>query len=170
MMRKVLVIGLDGATFDLLAPWIERGRLPTLARLIEEGVSGTLESTSPPISSAAWASFATGKNPGKHGIVDFVHPEENGYRVTIVNSKKRGSKALWNLISEAGGQVGVVGVPVTYPPEEVNGFMISGFLAPSSKSDYTYPPSLRQELGEKLGAFNSCPARNTALRPPPISS
>ncbi len=165
MMRKVLVIGLDGATFDLLAPWIEMGRLPTLARLIEEGVSGTLESTSPPISSAAWASFATGKNPGKHGVVDFVHPEENGYRVTIVSSKKRGSKALWNLVSEAGGQVGVVGVPVTYPPEEVNGFMISGFLTPSSKSDYTYPPSLRQELDEKLGGFQLLPSekyRSTA--------
>ncbi|MCJ7666684.1 MAG: alkaline phosphatase family protein, partial [Anaerolineae bacterium] len=158
MMRKVLVIGLDGATFDLLAPWIEMGRLPTLARLIEEGVSGALESTSPPISSAAWVSFATGKNPGKHGVVDFVHPEENGYRVTIVSSKKRGSKALWNLVSEAGGQVGVVGVPVTYPPEEVNGFMISDFLTPSSKSDYTYPLSLRQELDEKLGGFQLLPS------------
>lgn len=158
MMRKVLVIGLDGATFDLLAPWIEMGRLPTLARLIEEGVSGALESTSPPISSAAWVSFATGKNPGKHGVVDFVHPEENGYRVTIVSSKKRGSKAIWNLVSEAGGQVGVVGVPVTYPPEEVNGFMISDFLTPSSKSDYTYPPSLRQELDEKLGGFQLLPS------------
>ncbi len=166
MMRKVLVIGLDGATFDLLAPWIEKGRLPTLARLIDEGVSGSLESTSPPISSAAWASFATGKNPGKHGVVDFVHPEENGYRVAIVSSKKRGSKALWNLVSEAGGQVGVVGVPVTYPPEEVNGFMISGFLTPSSRSDYTHPPSLRQELNERLGGFQLLPSeryRSTAF-------
>lgn len=165
MRRRVLVIGLDGVTFDLLAPWIEMGRLPTLAHLIEEGVSGSLESTSPPISSAAWASFATGKNPGKHGVVDFVHPEENGYRVAIVSSQKRGSKALWNLISEAGGQAGVVGVPVTYPPEEVNGFMISGFLTPSSKSDYTYPLSLRRELDEVLGGFQLLPSekyRSTA--------
>ena len=128
MGRKVLVIGLDGATFDLLGPWIEEGWLPNLSRLIREGASGGLKSTSPPISSAAWASFATGKNPGKHGIVDFVHPEEGGYQISVVNSGKRASKAIWNLISEAGGQVGVVGVPVTYPPEEVNGFMISSFL------------------------------------------
>ncbi len=166
MGRKVLVIGLDGATFDLLGPWIEEGWLPNLARLIREGASGGLESTSPPISSAAWASFATGKNPGKHGVVDFVHPEEGGYRVSLVSSQKRASKAIWNLVSEAGRQVGVVGVPVTYPPEEVNGFMISDFLTPSSKTDYTYPPSLKRELEENLGGFQLLPSeryRSTTL-------
>ncbi len=163
-MRKVLVIGLDGVTFELLTPWIKEGRLPTLGRLLAEGASGPLESTSPPISSAAWVSFATGKNPGQHGVVDFVHPEDD-YRVSIVGSPVRRSQALWNLVSQAGGRVGVMGVPVTYPPEEVNGFMISDFLTPSSKTDYTYPLSLKGELEERLGGFQLLPSeryRSTA--------
>jgi predicted AlkP superfamily phosphohydrolase/phosphomutase len=67
----VIVIALDGATFDLLDPWLDEGVLPTLARLIAGGVSGRLSSTLPPITAPAWASFMTGKNPGKHGVFDF---------------------------------------------------------------------------------------------------
>jgi predicted AlkP superfamily phosphohydrolase/phosphomutase len=71
---KVLVIGLDGVTLDLLGPWIEAGELPNLQRLMKQGASGRLRSTLPPISSSSWSSFATGVNPGKHGLVDFVFP------------------------------------------------------------------------------------------------
>src|SRR5438105_4715253 len=94
---KVLIIGLDGTTFDLLGPWIEAGRLPTLARLMRDGVSSTLTTTIPPISSSAWVSFATGKNPGKHGLVDFVFPKPGSYDVAIVNSSSRTARSLWGL-------------------------------------------------------------------------
>ena len=155
--RRVLVIGLDGATFDLIGPWIEDGTMPHLQRLIAEGASGVLTTTLPPISSSAWASFATGKNPGQHGLVDFVHPRQNSYEISIVSPQQRASKALWNLLSEAGRKVGVVGMPVTYPPEEVNGYMISDFLTPRSSDDYTYPLSLRDELREAVGPFPLLP-------------
>ena len=68
---KVLVIGLDGATFDLMLPWIEAGELPTLGRMLSEGSSGPLRSTYPPVTAAAWSTFMTRKNPGKHGIYGF---------------------------------------------------------------------------------------------------
>ena len=68
---RVVVIGLDGATWDLLDPWIENGDLPNLAQLVEGGAAGTLESVFPPMSPPAWTSAATGKNPGEHGIYDF---------------------------------------------------------------------------------------------------
>jgi predicted AlkP superfamily phosphohydrolase/phosphomutase len=155
--RKVLVIGLDGATFELIGPWIEEGKMPTLQRLMKEGASGILTTTLPPISSSAWVSFVTGKNPGKHGLVDFVHPRQDSYQISIVSSQQRASKAIWNLLSDTGREVGIVGMPVTYPPEEVNGFMISDFLTPSASDDYTYPLSLKEELDQAVGGFPLLP-------------
>ena len=155
--RKVMVIGLDGATFDLVGPWIEDGTMPTLQRLVKEGASGVLTTTLPPISSSAWVSFATGKNPGKHGLVDFVHPRRNSYQISIVSTQQRASQAIWNLLSEAGRKVGIVGMPVTYPPEEVNGYMISDFLTPTASDDYTYPLSLREELDRAVGGVPLLP-------------
>jgi predicted AlkP superfamily phosphohydrolase/phosphomutase len=155
--RRVIVIGLDGATFDLIRPWIEDGTMPTLKRLMQKGASGVLTTTLPPISSSAWVSFATGKNPGKHGLVDFVHPRQNSYQISIVSPQQRASKAIWNLLSEKGRKVGVVGMPVTYPPEEVNGYMVSDFLTPSASDDYTYPLSLAGELEQAIGGFPLLP-------------
>jgi predicted AlkP superfamily phosphohydrolase/phosphomutase len=152
-----MVIGLDGATFDLIRPWIEDGTMPTLQRLVKGGASGVLTTTLPPISSSAWVSFATGKNPGKHGLVDFVHPRPNSYQISIVSPQQRASKAIWNLLSDAGRRVGIVGMPVTYPPEEVNGYMVSDFLTPSASDDYTYPPSLADELERAMGGFPLLP-------------
>lgn len=146
---RVLVLGLDGATFDLLGQWIQEGRLPTLERLIHEGAAGELRSIVPPLSSAAWASFATGKNPGKHGVFDFIFPSRNSYDVSIASSQTNASKAVWEVLSDCDKKVGIVGVPMTYPPREVNGFMISSFMTPSLKSNYTYPTSLKNELSSK---------------------
>lgn len=76
---RVMVIGLDGATLDLVRPWAESGYLPTFARLMKEGASGQLRSTTPPVTGPAWSSFATGKNPGKHGFFDFTSRARGGY-------------------------------------------------------------------------------------------
>ena len=73
-MNRLLVIGLDGATLDLVRPWAAQGHLPHLAKLIAEGTHGPLESTLPPVTSPAWPSFVTGKNPGRHGVFDFIRP------------------------------------------------------------------------------------------------
>lgn len=150
---KVLVIGLDGVTFDLIGPWIESGELPTLQRLVRKGASGRLRSTLPPISSSSWMSFATGVNPGKHGVVDFVYPGTNSYQVTMVNAKSCRTRSIWNWLNDAGRRVGLLGIPTTYPPEAVDGFLVSGFLAPGPDSDWAYPPELKDELKTELGAF-----------------
>lgn len=154
---RILVIGLDGATFDLLGPWIQAGELPNLRRLMEEGAWGRLQTTLPPISSSSWNSFITGVNPGKHGVVDFVYPGPDSYKVTMINSASRRTRALWNWLNEAGYRVGLLGIPVTYPPEPVDSFMISGFLAPGPDSEWAYPPGLKQELLAELGEFLLAP-------------
>jgi predicted AlkP superfamily phosphohydrolase/phosphomutase len=154
---RVLVIGLDGVTFDLLGPWIEAGQLPNLQRLMQQGAWGKLRTTLPPISSSSWSSFVTGVNPGKHGLVDFVYPGADSYKVTMINATSRRTRALWNWLNDAGHKVGLLGIPTTYPVEAVDGFMISGFLSPGPESEWAYPPELKQELLAELGEFQLAP-------------
>lgn len=150
---KILVIGLDGVTYDLIGPWIESGELPNLKQLVNQGASGILRSTLPPISSSSWSSFVTGVNPGKHGLVDFVYPGSDSYKVSLVNANARRTWALWNWLNQAGKKVGLLGIPTTYPPEPVDSFMIGGFLSPGPESEWAYPPELKTELANELGEF-----------------
>ena len=140
-MAKVLILGLDGATLDLIRPWAEQGKLPTLSRLMSQGTWGPLESTLPPMTSPAWPSFATGKVPAKHGVFDFVSAHSGTFN--IVNATAIKAPTLWDILSAHGKRVGVINVPVTYPPHPVNGFLVSGLLSPSA-AQVTYPADLFQ--------------------------
>lgn len=150
---RVLVIGLDGATWDVLNPLMRDGKLPHLKKLLAKSAQGVLMSSIPPVTAAAWTCFSTGKNPGKHGLVDFVYFPEHGYRVTIANSTTRAAATIWNLLSDRDMRVGVVSVPMTYPPERVNGVMVTDMMTPNAQAQYTYPPELKQELLDKVGPF-----------------
>jgi len=151
--HKVMVIGLDGATFDLIRPWAASDRLPTLRRLMAEGAFGELRSTIPPMTGPAWTSFMTGKNPGKHGIYDWIYRRQDSYDVSPVTAKHCAEPALWSLLSGAGKRVCVYNVPMTYPPEAVNGVMIAGMLTPSVRSPFTYPPDLYQEMTQQIDEY-----------------
>jgi len=148
---KVVVIGLDAATWTLIRPWMADGRLPNLAKLMKSGVSGTLESILPPITPPAWTSFMTGKNPGKHGIFHFVETEYGGYAMNYANATSRRSPTVWKLLNNAGYTVGTMNIPFTYPPEPLNGFQISGMDTPSESSQFIHPPALREDLLKHLG-------------------
>ena len=153
MKRRVLVIGLDGATWDVLNPLMREGKLPHLKKLLDKSAKGVLMSSIPPVTAAAWTCFSTGKNPGKHGLVDFVYFPDHGYRVTIANSTTRDAATIWNLLSDRDMRVGVVSVPMTYPPEKVNGVMVTDMMTPNAQVQYTYPPELKQVLLDKVGPF-----------------
>ena len=112
-MGKVFVVGLDGATLDLIAPWAAQGKLPTFARIMREGACGELTTVIPPMTGPAWMCFMTGKNPGKHGIIDFVHRRKGSYDISPVNASTRQAKSLWNIVGAVGRKVGVVNVPLT---------------------------------------------------------
>ncbi len=148
--RRVLIIGLDGATFDVLQPLMDRGGMPNLTALQSKGVSSNLISTVPPMTPTAWTSFMTGVNPGKHNIFNFFERDISGYTYEdttgFVNAGSIKSPTLWEILSQSGKYVGVINVPMTYPPRPVRGFMITGMLTPPSTTSFTYPPELRQEL------------------------
>ena len=150
---KVAVFGLDGITFDLMQPWLDEGRLPHLARLLNEGASGRLRSTIPPVSASAWPSFATGTNPGQHSLIDFTYPAPDGYDIRVSNGLTVAVPTIWQIASAAGKHVGVVSLPMTYPPRPLNGFMLCSFLTPGPDSDYTYPAALKAELSAACGPF-----------------
>ncbi len=151
-MKKVIVVGLDGATLELMEPWMDAGKLPHFDYLRKHGSSGVLRSTIPPYSAPAWVSIITGVHPGKHGIYDFFRTDT--FAKKLVSSRYRKAPAIWNYLTDLGKSSVVVNVPGSYPPEKISGCMISGLLTPSEESENTYPPSLKQDLVEGMvGVF-----------------
>lgn len=147
-----LVIGLDGGEWDVINPLIREGELPNIAQLKQEGISGPLESVTPPVSPPAWNSIQTGTNPGKHGIFDFT-TFENDYTRRSTNSSERGAAPFWEVLNDEGTTTGLFKIPFTYPPDNVDGFMITGFPTPRIVDDYATPESLVERIGPVESLF-----------------
>ncbi|MFN2489110.1 MAG: alkaline phosphatase family protein [Actinomycetota bacterium] len=152
--NRLLILGLDGGTFDLIRPWVEQGRMPTFARIMREGSWCNLKSV-PNINTApAWTSFMTGKNPGKHGIFWFAEEGDEVGEVRFVTAADRRSTTLWRLLSDGGHKLCVMNVPLTYPVEQIDGVMVAGFDAPSVASrNFTHPEGLMTEVQAATGAY-----------------
>jgi predicted AlkP superfamily phosphohydrolase/phosphomutase len=123
--------------------------------MMQAGAWGRLASTIPPATFPSWTSFMTGVNPGRHGIFDFTRREPGAYRVRFVNGTFRKVPTIWRLLSQAGRDVSVLGLPGTYPPEPINGYMISGFDTPvTTRADtsFVYPASFAADL-QRFGGF-----------------
>jgi predicted AlkP superfamily phosphohydrolase/phosphomutase len=157
-MTRVLVIGLDGVPLDLIRSWAQEGKLLILKSVMDEGVVGSLRSTLPPISAPAWSSFMTGKNPGKTGIYDFLYRRNGSYVFPPNDAHRQDGKSIWNILSAESKRVGVLNVPMTYPVESVNGFMISGWMTPYMARDFVYPPHLLGELQTEVGHYRIYPS------------
>ena len=152
-MRKVAVIGLDCATpqlvFDL---W--RDELPNLNALMARGVWGTLRSCDPPITVPAWASMLSSKDPGQLGLYGFRNRRSHAYDdVELAHANLVKHDRVWDILSRAGRQVILLGIPQTYPPPAVNGHVVSCFLTPSKARAFTYPAALREEVESVAGGY-----------------
>ncbi len=148
---RLLLVGLDGACWDFLDPMIERGALPNLARFSHEGVRGSLETLRPALSPVIWTTIATGRSPSEHGITGFAATDGRGF----VASSGRRTEALWTILTRAHRTVGFVGWYVTWPAEEVSGYMVSErFLLPGHEGleDATYPRALAKEIDAGMPA------------------
>jgi predicted AlkP superfamily phosphohydrolase/phosphomutase len=152
LYNKVIVFGLDGATFNILMPWIEAGELPFLKKMIDEGVHGELLSTIPPITASAFVSFQTGKTPAHHEIFDFSRYIPGSYETPIINSSVIKPKTIWQILSSVGKRIIAINVPITFPPKPVNGYMVSGLLSPNI-NQACYPPELAEEITKLIPDF-----------------
>jgi len=143
--NKLIVIGLDGATWDLIKPWAEQRRLPTFKKLIENGVWGELESTIPPVTIPAWISFATGKNPGKLGCYDFLLPTKSLDDVKPITIKDIPSKTFYEILYENGKKCIIINLPGSYPPR-IRETVITSFL--TQGDNFIFPSELVNEIQE----------------------
>jgi predicted AlkP superfamily phosphohydrolase/phosphomutase len=144
--KHVLLIGLDGGTFDLIDPWLLEGHLPNIQSLLNRGARATLRSVILPFTPQAWGSFMTGMNPGNHGIFGFKEKEEGRYAFQFVNNRSIKSKTLWRYLSDYGKKSILVNIPMTYPPEKIDGVVIGGMDAPGVDSEFTFPPEMKDEI------------------------
>ncbi len=148
---RVLIIGLDGATWSNLRPLAERGVMPTLSRLLREGAWGVLHSSIPALTPPAWASLVTGVNVGKHGIYHFRHTPAGDYYARRLNDARDiAVPSLWQRLGTLGKHVGAMNVPLCHPVYAVNGFLTSDSFAPDAKRVQVHPPALAAEFRDYI--------------------
>lgn len=161
--RRVLILGLDGSTWNLFLRFADDGTMPNLRSLLERGASSELITMIPPVTATSWTSFFTGLNPGKHGVFEFllrrkgiseglVSPR-NPFGEVPVNSTLRDGIPIWEFVGRAGMKSVVLSVPITYPPEQINGVMVSGFLTPFGKRDFAHPPLILEDIESRFGPY-----------------
>ncbi len=144
-MGKVLMIGLDGATFDLLLPLMEQGFMPTLKKIVDNGVHGDLMSTRNPLTPPAWTSMITGRSPHVHGIYDFLRPttlEDGSVFLHVNDSRDCRAETLWSIASRQDKRITSLNFYGHSPAAPVNGYLASGFVPWKHLRHGMYPSSL----------------------------
>ena len=150
---KVFVLGLDGATWDLLGPLAGAGDLPNLSRLMGQGASGTLGSIFPPLSPVAWTGIMTGKNSGKHGVFEFLEYAHNPLHGRVNSSRAIQTELVWEVAGRHGKATVAGGVPMSYPPRPAPGFYLGDFLSPADAPDFASDPAIFAELEQAVGPY-----------------
>jgi predicted AlkP superfamily phosphohydrolase/phosphomutase len=150
-----LLIGLDGATFTILDPYIERGVMPFMGELVERGTRATLRSVIPALTPPAWTSLMTGKRPGQHGVFDFFQKEEPGsVYYAFATSQDVKSATIWSLASDQGRRIIALNFPLMFPPPPVDGCVVPGGMMPWRQLRLgCHPPGLFDRL-KALPSFN----------------
>ncbi|MCI8610484.1 MAG: hypothetical protein HFE66_01025 [Clostridiales bacterium] len=150
---KLLVIGLDGASFALINQFNLYGDLPTLSKLIKDGLYYPLSATTPPHTAPGWVSSLTGVNPGSHGIYQFWDTQAPSYVGKFMGSNDVGVPFVWKILNESGYSTGLINIPMTHPPKKVNGYILTWPL--SNTLRYCYPADLVKEIAAHQGHYAS---------------
>lgn len=165
---RALVIGWDGATWALADRFVAEGDMPVLAGLLAEGSRAPLRSTVPPMTLPSWSSMLTGCNPGRHGIFDFSHRVPGQWRLSLVNATHRAVPTVHRVLSDRGARVASIAVPTTWPPEPLNGVVVSGFDSPVSTGidgSFCHPAGLHRELTARFGGLSFADFQESRIGP-----
>src|SRR3954452_5126652 len=126
-MAPTVLIGLDGATFSVLDPYMERGLMPALKSICDRGTRAVLRSIMPPLTPPAWTSLVTGKHPGEHGVFDFFQKEERGsIYFSFAGSQHVGTDTVWTLASDQDRRIISLNFPLMFPAPPVEGAVVPG--------------------------------------------
>lgn len=139
LASRLLVVGWDAADWMMIDPLIAKGAMPTLARLIGEGIRSDLGTLDPKLSPLLWTSIATGKTPDKHGILNFVEPKPDGSGLRLASSTSRKCKALWNILSQSGLRTNVVGWYASHPAEPISGSVVTNLICEGDPTQASAP-------------------------------
>ncbi len=126
---RAVVVGLDGVPFSLLSDLKRRGLIANMASIFDNGYFGQMKVCIPEISSVSWTSFMTGTQSGDHGIFGFIDLEPGTYTMKVTNYLDIKAPTLWDDLAQNGKKSVVINMPATYPAKEMNGALISGFVA-----------------------------------------
>ncbi len=162
--KRVLVIGLDGATFDLINPWVEQGFLPNLGRLMAEGNHAPLASTLQPTTAPAWVTFMTGVNQGKHGLYDFIQRKSESYNLEVTNSSFVSAPSFFEYASKHERRSIAINIPYTFPPQKINGIMVGGPFAPAVTPELVEPTTYFETLKEIVPDYFVLPDFNARAK------
>jgi predicted AlkP superfamily phosphohydrolase/phosphomutase len=146
MAKRVLIVGWDGADWEILDPLLEAGELPALQGLLERGRRGVSRSCLPSHSWAAWPTFLTGRDPGGHGVFDILEYRPGAARRMPVSWKSILAPTWPERVSDAGKTTLLLNVPLTYPPPEIQGTVIAGGVLPV-RTAFSHPPDAGPRLG-----------------------
>ena len=150
---KLFTMGLDGASFELINQFIEEGVLNNFSKLTKLGLYYPLNSTVPPHTAPGWVSSLTGVNPGKHGIYQFWDTQAPNYVGKFMGSNDIEIPFIWKLLNERDYTTGMINIPMTHPPKEVNGYLLTWPL--SNTLQYCYPADLIKEIAQHQGHYVS---------------
>ena len=145
--RKVLVIGWDAADWRVINPLLEKGEMPNLKKLMDNGAYGNVSTLEPAISPMLWTSIATGKRPFKHGIHGFSEPGPDGKSIHPITIANRSCKAIWNILNQFGKKSNVVGWWPSHPAEPINGVMVSNWY---QQAQYLKDPEINPLSGQAM--------------------
>jgi predicted AlkP superfamily phosphohydrolase/phosphomutase/tetratricopeptide (TPR) repeat protein len=178
LASRVLLIGWDAADWKVISPLMDAGQMPALSRFVERGVMGNISTLRPALSPILWNSIATGKRPDKHGILGFIEPSADGNGVRPASSTSRKTKALWNIVTQAGRKAHVVGWYASHPAEPISGVCVSNQFAESFETHpekgwplpdgCVHPPELRQSIADLRVHFDELSKTDLALMIPKI--
>lgn len=144
---KLLIIGVDGASYELISELIQKGRLPVMSKLAMKGIFGELSTAFPPHTAPGWSSIFTGVNPGEHGIYQFWSLQTPNYRPEITTVADFGWEPLWLTLERYQLSVGVCNVPMSHPPQPLDrGYMITWPLTPTI--NYVLPREIIHDLAK----------------------
>jgi predicted AlkP superfamily phosphohydrolase/phosphomutase len=154
MLERLLILGLDGATWTVLDPMRQRGLMPNLDALLTKSAHGTLRSIIPPVTSAAWTTMMTGCGPARHGVFDHRYYDVAAGQMKVNHSGRVRVPTVWHLLSQAGRSVVSLNLPATYPPLDVRGIVVSGMDAPHLDAALSKAPEFARRLNAEVPAYS----------------
>src|SRR4051812_16177091 len=151
---RVMILGLDGATWSVLDPMRSRGLMPNLDALLQRSAHGTLRSTIPPVTSAAWTTMMTGCSPGRHGVFDHRYYDAAAGQMKVNHAARVRVPTVWHQLSQAGRSIVSLNLPVTYPPLAIRGVVVSGMDAPHLDAALSGAPAFAERLRSEVPGYH----------------